>query len=72
MSNNRYAELDKLIKEYEEDSITVRSERLVMKNYPKVLTMSAASSFEHNIKNACQDFFVFSLKFTFQFFASML
>lgn len=56
MSNNRYAELDKLIKEYEEDSITVRSERLVMKNYPKVLTMSAASSFEHNIKNACQDF----------------
>ena len=56
MSNNRYSELDKLIKEYEEDSITVRSERLVMKNYPKVLTMSAASSFEHNIKNTCQDF----------------
>ena len=48
--------MDKLIKEYEEDSITVRSERLVMKNYPKVLTMSAASSFEHNIKNTCQDF----------------
>ena len=41
MSNNRYAELDKLIKEYEEDTINLRSERLVMKNYPKVLTMSA-------------------------------
>ena len=56
MSGNRYAELDKLIKEYEEDTINLRSERLVMKNYPKVLTMSAASSFEYNIKNACQDF----------------
>ena len=56
MSNNRYAELDQLIKEYEEDIINLRSERLVMKNYPKVLTMSAASSFEYNIKNACQDF----------------
>lgn len=57
MSGNRYAELDKLIKEYEEDSNTLRAERLVMKNYPKVLTMSAASSFERNIKNACQDFY---------------
>ena len=56
MSNNRYADLDKLIKEYEEDTINLRSERLVMKNYPKVLTMSAASTFEYNIKNACQDF----------------
>ena len=56
MSSYQYAELDKLIKEYEEDSNTVRAERLVMKNYPKVLTMSAASSFEHNIKIACQDF----------------
>ena len=52
MSNNHYADLDKLIKEYEEDTINLRSERLVMKNYPKVLTMSAASSFEYNIKNA--------------------
>lgn len=57
MSGNRYAELDKLIKEYEEDTINLRSERLVMKNYPKVLTMSAAGSFERNIKNACQDFY---------------
>ena len=56
MSNNRYTDLDKLIKEYEEDTINLRSERLIMKNYPKVLTMSAASSFEYNIKNACQDF----------------
>lgn len=57
MSNSRYAELDKLIKEYEEDSRTIRSERMVMKNYPKVLIMSAASSFEYNIKNMCQDFY---------------
>lgn len=57
MSNSRYVELDKLIKEYEEDSRTIRSERMVMKNYPKVLLMSAASSFEYNIKNRCQDFY---------------
>ncbi len=57
MSDSRYAELDKLIKEYEEDSRTIRSERMVMKNYPKVLIMSAASSFEYNIKNMCQDFY---------------
>lgn len=56
MNHVQYAELEKLIKEYEEDSINLRSERLVMKNYPKVLTMSAASSFERNIKNSCQDF----------------
>ncbi len=57
MSNSQYIELDKLIKEYEQDSRTIRSERMVMKNYPKVLLMSAVSSFEHNIKNRCQDFY---------------
>lgn len=56
MSNSQYSELDKLIKEYEEDFHTIRSERLVMKNYPKVLAMSAASSFEYQIKNRCQEF----------------
>ena len=57
MNNSHYAELDKLIREYEEDSRTIRSEKMVMKNYPKVLLMSAASSFEYNIKNRCQDFY---------------
>lgn len=57
MRNSHYVELDKLIKEYEEDSRTIRSERMVMKNYPKVLTMSVAGSFEYNIKNRCQDFY---------------
>lgn len=57
MSNSHYAELDKLITEYEQDSRTIRSERMVMKNYPKVLIMSAVSSFEYNIKNRCQDFY---------------
>lgn len=57
MRNSHYVELDKLIKEYEEDSRTIRSERMVMKNYPKVLTMSFASHFEYNIKNRCQDFY---------------
>lgn len=57
MRNSHYVELDKLVKEYEEDSRTIRSERMIMKNYPKVLTMSVASSFEYNIKNRCQGFY---------------
>jgi hypothetical protein len=56
MSSNRYAELDKLIQEYEEDFIPISSERLMMKNFPKVLTMSSASLFEFNIKNTCKEF----------------
>lgn len=56
MSNSQYHELDKLIKEYEEDYRTIKSERLIMKNYPKVLTMSVASLFEYQIKNRCQEF----------------
>lgn len=56
MSDSRYTELDKLIKEYEEDFQTIRAERLVMKNYPKVLVMSSASRFEYQLKKRCQDF----------------
>lgn len=56
MGNSQYDELDKLIKEYEEDFRTIKSDRLIMKNYPKVLTMSAASLFEYQIKNRCQEF----------------
>lgn len=56
MNNSQYMDLDKLISEYEEDFRTIKSERLIMKNYPKVLTMSAASSFEYQIKNCCQEF----------------
>lgn len=57
MNNFQYADIDKLIIEYEEDSKSIRSERMVMKNYPKVLAMSVASSFEYNIKNRCQNFY---------------
>lgn len=56
MRDSRYPELESLIKEYEEDSRTIKSERLIMKNYPKVFTMSAASSFEYQIKRRCQEF----------------
>lgn len=56
MSDSRYRELENLIKEYEEDFRTIRSERLIMKNYPKIFTMSAASSFEYQIKRRCQEF----------------
>ncbi len=50
MDNFQYSDLEKLIKEYQEDSGTIRGERLVMINYPKVFVMSAASSFECQIK----------------------
>ena len=56
MNYPQYNELDKLIQEYDEDMQTIRSERLVMQNYPKVLTMSAASLFEFHIKKDCQSF----------------
>lgn len=56
MSNSQYRELDQLIKEYEQDYRTIKSDRLIMKNYPKVFTMSAASSFEHQLKCRCKDF----------------
>lgn len=56
MDNFQYSDLEKLIKEYQEDSGTIRGERLVMINYPKVFVMSAASSFECQIKKRCEDF----------------
>lgn len=56
MSDSQYSELDKLVREYEEDTRTIKDDRLVMKNYPKVFTMSAASLFEYHIKNKCQEF----------------
>lgn len=56
MSDSCYIELDKMIKEYEEDSKIIKSDKLIMKNYPKLFVMSSASLFERNIKNRCQDF----------------
>lgn len=56
MDRSKYSEIDNLIKEYEEDSKTFRSKRLVMQNYPKIFVMSAASLFELNIKKCCKDF----------------
>ena len=43
MVYSQYKDIEKLIKEYEEDFNTIRQERIVMRNYPKVLVMSAAS-----------------------------
>lgn len=52
----QYKDIEKLIKEYEEDFNTIRQERIVMRNYPKVLVMSAASFFECQIKKSCEAF----------------
>lgn len=56
MNSSQYSELDKLISEYEDDLRNIREEKLIMKNYPKIFTMSVASLFEYYIKNKCQDF----------------
>lgn len=56
MNSSQYSELDKLISEYEDDLRNIREEKLIMKNYPKVFTMSVASLFEYYIKNKCKDF----------------
>lgn len=52
MGYSQYGDIEKLIKEYEEDFNTIRQERIVMRNYPKVLVMSAASFFECQIKKS--------------------
>ena len=46
MSYIPYSELKRLIDEYKEDSRVLRDDRIVIQNYPKVFTMSAASMFE--------------------------
>lgn len=56
MSSSHYQELDKLIREYEEDSKLIRSDKLIIINYPKVFTMSVASSFEYYLKERINDF----------------
>lgn len=53
---NKYKELDTLISEYEADSKMIRDDKMIMKNYPKVLVMSMASLFEKELKNTCQNF----------------
>ena len=47
MRDSRYPELESLIKEYEEDSRTIKPERLIMKIYPNFFTRCAASSCEY-------------------------
>lgn len=59
MSNSPYHKLDKLISEYEEDARTIRSDKLIMLNYPKVFIMSVACSFEHQLKINIKDFIDF-------------
>lgn len=53
---DKYSELDRLISEYEVDFNTIREDKLIMKNHPKVLVMSIASLFEKQLKITCQNF----------------
>lgn len=56
MSAVLFSELEQLIREYETDSRTIKGDRIIMKNYPKVFVMSTASQFERQIKKHCQSF----------------
>ena len=56
MRNSHYHAIDALISEYEEDVKTIKSERQMIRNYPKVLILSATSSFEHYIKDDLEAF----------------
>lgn len=61
MSNSPYHQLDRLIDEYEEVSRLIKADTIIMVNYAKVFLMTAASTFEHIIKQRCQDFINFPL-----------
>lgn len=50
MDNPRYRDLEKLIREYELDTKTIQSNKLIIINYPQFFTMSVASSFEYYVK----------------------
>ena len=52
----QYSEIEKLIKEYEDDFLNLRPNKVIITNYSKVLVLSAASLFEKRIKEKCQDF----------------
>ena len=56
MNSSSYAELWRLVNEYEEDVKIIRRDKMIMLNYPKLFTMSVASSFEHKIKALLADF----------------
>lgn len=60
MNDSHYQELERLISEYEEDTKLIKSDRLIIKNYPKVFTMSIVSSFEYYLKDYLNEFIVFS------------
>ena len=51
-----YQPIERLISEYEHDSNIIKSDRLIMANYPKDLLLSAASLFEGVIKNSLTNF----------------
>ena len=56
MRNSHYHAIDALISEYEEDVKTIKPERQMIRNYPKVLILSATSSFERYIKDDLEAF----------------
>lgn len=75
MNDFHYQELERLISEYEEDTKLIKSDRLIIKNYPKVFTMSVVSSFEYYLKDYLNEFIAFpsnSISTTYPFIDALL
>ena len=56
MDINQYNNLELLINEYYEDLKNIKPDRIIIQNYPKLLLISSASQFEHQIKDYCHNF----------------
>lgn len=53
-----FSQLEKLISEYEKDSRIIKSNSLIMENYPKVFLMYVASTYERQIKRYFSSYFL--------------
>lgn len=53
-----YDNIDRLISEYEEDTHSIRGEKMIMEMYPKLLLMTIASHFEKSIKDKISEYIV--------------
>ena len=58
MQYSPYDMIDRLIAEYEQDTHSIRGEKMIMEMYPKLLVMTIASHFEKNIKDRISDYIV--------------
>ena len=58
MQYSPYSNIDRMISEYEEDTRSIRAEKMIMEMYPKLLVMTIASHFEKCIKDKISEYIV--------------